>query len=250
MNRPATLLVLALAALMFPSCSQFADFLLGYDSGQQSTRPFIADANAERMALYYSRERTAPLDLYQTIAYDWRAIEAMEMPDSSEIVMPPFRPPWAAGSLLIWADSATGAAMQQGLYTAWNRLNATIGVTEIRYWDWRLRTDQALSVTFDERLNVARVAEAYEELPGVSGTEPNHWFGDYPNTFLRLEPGRRVYFFRDAWGDCPAGCGVEEWWVVEVSGRGPRLLCHPLDTGAEWATEFRSVKQEWQTYYD
>jgi hypothetical protein len=57
-------------------------------------------------------------------------------------------------------------------------------------------------------------------LDGVRYAEPNGFVGDWSNVYpWRLDEGMS-YLWRDAWGDCPAGCINSRFWYFRVTDAG------------------------------
>ena len=74
-----------------------------------------------------------------------------------------------------------------------------------------------LKLNFENPLNPEILAEAYQHLPGLRFVVPNRYMGESPMLLPAIsDDGRLLYFFRNAWGDCPSGCLYAEFWVLTV----------------------------------
>lgn len=120
---------------------------------------------------------------------------------------------WASlrGSfILIGGDGDTLASMRTGTYTAWDDLNCLYDLDSIRFLsDFRPRY---VTLRSQYKLNPLRLAGAYSRLPGVRYAEPDRISGDGPGIHVYGYGETLDYIFRDAWGDCPAGCMEEHFW--------------------------------------
>ena len=59
----------------------------------------------------------------------------------------------------------------------------------------------------------------YESLPSVGAVSHYGSIGDWPNFYpWRLPDGRLTLLFRDAWGDCLAGCIHSHFWYFRIDG--------------------------------
>ena len=71
---------------------------------------------------------------------------------------------------------------------------------------------------FGPELNVVTAAAAYSRLSGVSYAEPDTLLGDGPDLEAARVDGDWHLVFRNAWGDCPAGCINEQFFFFVVAG--------------------------------
>ena len=71
---------------------------------------------------------------------------------------------------------------------------------------------------FGPELNVVTAATAYTRLSGVSHADPDTRLGDGPDIAAARIDGDWYLVFRNAWGDCPAGCINEQFFVFVITG--------------------------------
>lgn len=118
-----------------------------------------------------------------------------------------------------------------------DRLNARLGLHE--YSTGSLDLDRLLlQLCFDRHVNVPAAAAAYSELDGIEASGPNHLIGDGPNIHAIREGDTWYVVFRDAWGDCPAGCTGERLSFYTVAN-GAATLVSPEE--AEDSTIFAGL---------
>ena len=70
---------------------------------------------------------------------------------------------------------------------------------------------------FGPELNVVTAAAAYSRLGGVSYAEPDALLGDGPDLEAARVNGDWYLVFRNAWGDCPAGCINEQFFFFVIT---------------------------------
>jgi hypothetical protein len=75
---------------------------------------------------------------------------------------------------------------------------------------------------FGPALNVAAAAAAYSKLDGISYAEPDARLGDGPDLEAVRVNGEWYLVFRNAWGDCPAGCINEQLSFFVIAGGSVR----------------------------
>ena len=75
---------------------------------------------------------------------------------------------------------------------------------------------------FGPALNVAAAAAAYSKLDGISYAEPDARLGDGPDLEAVRVNGEWYLVFRNAWGDCPAGCINEQFSFFVIAGGSVR----------------------------
>jgi len=182
--------------------------------------PQLAPTQPEREAynitLWLSRQLTAPPALYERIRSDLRIIRESQRDLVPEVELR-FHEPWEPGRLVVGFDDWTYELISSERYHGWDSLNLLNNVERV---DLSAPAFHILKIQFADPLNPERLAESYAQLPGVRFAVPNYYLGDQP-MLLPAEPDQRlVYFFRNAWGDCTAGCLYSEYWVYTViSGR-------------------------------
>jgi hypothetical protein len=84
-------------------------------------------------------------------------------------------------------------------------LNAKLGLRGVKWGSSSVLT-RGFLFCFDDRLNVPAAGKAYSMLEGVRRTGFDHPVGDSPDIAASKVEKTWYFIFRDAWGDCPAGC--------------------------------------------
>ena len=101
-------------------------------------------------------------------------------------------------------------------YAEFDALNAKLGVQKVRLGRGFLR---AVTLFFDERLNLRVASEAYSMVKGVrrakAGGGP---LGESININAFKQGATWYFIFRHGWGDCPAGCVYYERFCFTVKG--------------------------------
>lgn len=206
---------------------------------------------AEIMALCLSGEITAPEDLVDQILDDLLYIRNNFGGNSNPIDSIRFHPPWVPGCIIIGFDDSTAQKIIRGEYDAWDTLNEEYPVFEIDT-NFIPGFSYIVVLFFEDTLNSRRLSELYEDLPGVRYSGPNHYGGDGPNVYPRIEGDGITYLFRDAWGDCPAGCIVNEYWYFGSSRGHPVFIGHwaPQDNPSEpfWWSLAKQNKEQHSSF--
>jgi hypothetical protein len=171
-------------------------------------------AEAELMALWYSDELTAPLDLAVRFKDDLRRVRtelSAQVPSLDGIF---FRPPWTPSLIMLGVDSVTAQAIRDSLYVAWDSLNESFGQDSLwEYLDFGYEAYFRLRFSGLKNPNV--ISASYEGLPGVLYAYPPGHAGEEPAEIWPYQTGDTVtYLFKAAWGDCQAGCGHKRFIFV------------------------------------
>lgn len=175
-------------------------------SGQPNPEAFA-------VALWLSRELKAPTDLYERVLSDLTLIRD-KFRDSIPAVDLQFHEPWEPGRLILGFDHENYQLVSDGGYFAWDSLNALFNLAQV---DLSMSAFSIAKLDFDDELNPEFLAEAYRRLPGVRFAVPNRYMGERPMLVpARANDGRLLYFFRNAWDDCPSGCLYSEYWVLTI----------------------------------
>ena len=74
------------------------------------------------------------------------------------------------------------------------------------------------TLCFKEWVNADAASDAYSGVEGVRAATPVYRAGDGPDIVTLKERERWFFIFRDAWGDCPSGCGYQEFFFFMVVG--------------------------------
>ena len=127
-----------------------------------------------------------------------------------------FRDRWRPSCTIVGFDEATAQLVANGQYTAWDALNEQFQVEKI---DMRLLKNlESVVLTFKEWSHPYRLSESYRELPGVRYAHPNFTIGDGPTVYPSAQA--QTFLFRNAWGDCPSGCIMSEYWYFVSNAAG------------------------------
>jgi len=195
---------LAIAGLLALACDFWSANPLPVGSPIDTPVDTLVDCDeAEQIAVWFSGELTAPWRLRERVRDNLHAIRT-GWQDSVLAVAIQFVPPWRISRVSAGVTGQTWAAIRDDLYDAWDSLNENYGFDSVRYhfcysvcW---------LALYFEGCQNPVLLAEAYDTLPGFEYSYASTWFGDRPLLLLHETGSQMTYFFRDAWGDCPAGC--------------------------------------------
>ncbi len=195
-------------------CSEFSITpRLDNSSDTQDLSPAHPDPEIMAIALWMSRELAAPQHLYDRIKAELDLIRG-KFSDSLPAVKLTFQQPWEPGRLIIGLEEKAYDRFTREEYYEWDLLNGQFNLTDI---DPYVPTFRMLKLTFAEGLNPEVLADYYSTLPGVRFAVPNRFMGEIPMLLPASAPdGRILYFFRNAWGDCPSGCLYSEYWVFAV----------------------------------
>lgn len=165
------------------------------------------------IALEISGEPLAPTWMINQIAMDLMTIRLL-YPEVAEITA---RPDWIPGGVLVRLSGDAWEDYQAGEYTALDSMNTLLGASIISEYPMisllYLRTEECYHPDF-------LVAE-YGQIEGIIYAEPNGVGGDGDDIFS-TEVG--YYTFKHGYGDCPAGCIYEDYWVFQVDGGTVTLL--------------------------
>jgi hypothetical protein len=163
---------------------------------------------AQQVALEVSGQLRPLADLTQQILNDLAVIRAA-FPEVAGIR---YRPRAAADEIIVGLTDEAAEQFQAGQYHALDELNELYGVIEIRPHLGSLVS--FILLRFNQVYNTELLADIYEQASpeGLRYAESNYTIGDGPTIYAN--PPR--YTFRDAWGDCPAGCTGEKLWHFRV----------------------------------
>ena len=143
------------------------------------------------------------------------------------------RMPYAFGELLVGLEpdlfdelaslleGQTGPVSLQTGYADFDSLNASLELSVVVDLFPRFH---AATLYFSEYLNVAAAAAAYGMVAGIEYAESNAHVGDGPDTDAVQSDGRWYVVARQAEGDCPAGCIVEELFFFVVDGAAVEMI--------------------------
>ena len=203
------------------------------------------------MAMCLSEELTAPQDLTEQILDDLLYIRNDVGDDFEVIDSIRFHPPWVPGyGIIIGFDDSTAQKIIRGEYDAWDTLNEEYSVIEM---DSNLIfVFPYVVLYFEDTLNCRQLAKLYAQLPGVLNASHNGIYGDGPNVYPRIEGDGITYLFRDAWGDCMAGCIYSEYWYFGSSNGRPIFIGHwyPPEDSTEpyWWSEAEQNRELYSSF--
>jgi len=195
------------------------------DSPSVAATPLIPDAprengEAEAAALCASGELVAPEALYETFKNDFAAIRAEfagSIPAVNEIG---FAPPWVVGQLILGVTELGAEAIRNGEAHGLDSLNSIYHLAHMDMTNLDSFSPRVL-LTFKGRLHPLRLTEIYRSsLDILRYAQPNWFVGDSSKAYPRVSAEERRYLFRQAWGDCPAGCIYSRFWYFRVTDAG------------------------------
>ena len=185
------------------------------DRSPTSSKPDLGSTpmenpEAELAALWLSGDLVAPVKLHDRIR-DELALIRSTWKDSIFEANIQFYPIWVASQLLMMFDDETYKKIESGLFKDWDYLNKYYRVNNIE-----LHGHSIVLLDFEGRLNPLQLVNQYESLDGLEFVEPNNLMGDRPLLLIYDADSDLKYFFRNAWGDCPAGCINSTYNYFEV----------------------------------
>ena len=208
-----TRLLISMAALaVFAACG-------GDPPPASPPQPFTApdsttpreNREAEEAALWLSGELIAPQAVYETIRDDLAAIRG-EYLDSIPKLAVPFMAPWVVSEVIV---RLTDDAVVRFLAREPNdidSLNAVFHATHLDTFRLKGTPPRWTLIDFAGRQHPARLGEFYQAQDDVVWGEPNGYIGDWSNVYPWKRGETMTYLFREAWGDCPAGCISSRFW--------------------------------------
>jgi hypothetical protein len=200
---------------------------------------------AEQIAMTLSRELHAPWQLRERIRADLHRIRA-DWIDSVPQVAIEFWPSWPPSRLLVGVSADVYAEILNDDYRDWDSLNEIYGLDSIEFRS--IHRFHWLRLQFDGCQNSERLAEAYDSLRGFAYAEPNFWVGDGPRLLALPVGNQMIYFFRNAWGDCPAGCTNSTHDVF--SSTADTIVYHGHFSDIPLEDPWQSLLDEaWNRYY-
>lgn len=173
----------------------------------------ISGLDADQLSMEISSALLPPAALRDQIEADLAAIR-LAYPAMTSIR---HRLEWAPGELIV---GLTDAAMQQfsnGQYHGLDALNAQYGPVTAEPFT----LIKAIHLKFEQDYNPEYLAALYAVAEGVRYADPNYRIGDGDDIAVT---GPRQYTFKKGWGDCPAGCIYEHFWVFGVDDQGVSLV--------------------------
>lgn len=210
--------IIIFMALIFSGCLILVSCGTGIDTtGGIQPDPVPASAESNLAALWMSGDVRVPIILSQKISTDLNCIRETfgnEIP-AVEIE---YRFPVIPGELLIKVTEHTKTKIRNGTFAEFNALNIEYGVViDTSKHSWQRGN---LKLRFSNDLNPYRLDDLYASLDGIIYAEPNGLEGDGSCVYPWLVSERMTYLFRNAWGDCPAGCANSDFWYFRDTESG------------------------------
>jgi hypothetical protein len=143
------------------------------------------DQEAEEVALWLSGSLVAPETLYSRVQADLAEIRSTYGGSIPALMSVFFRPWWVVSELQVSLADTAIEQFLQGNYHDLDDLNGQLGLTRMEHYvlNW-------ITLSFQGRLNPAKLAELYERVPSVVEATPVGPPGDSPTIYpwLRVEP--------------------------------------------------------------
>jgi hypothetical protein len=189
---------------------------------QESLQSPYPDEEAELMALWYGGELIADSMLY--LKFD-DALQLLRSTHAESIpqVSIPFEFPYTISKITIGLTDSAALAYQAGDFNEWDSLNMLLGIKRIDT-SMFFHMSHLLTITFNGRLHPERIVERYEPLNGVSYVHACAPAGDWPNTYPWIVDDCVTFLVREAWGDCPTGCGSSHFFYFKEFESGIKLI--------------------------
>jgi len=191
------LIITVIVILLFSTCDDRSPTKSKLDL---SVTP-MENEEAGLAAMWLSGELIAPVRFYKKIRDDLSLIRSTwqdSIPEVQIIYIPLMEP----GKIALGFDNATYNSIKDSTYHDWDSLNSYYQLEGMGFFDF----SEVVYLKFKGRLNPDILVDIYAGLPGGEYVHPNGRIGDYPLLLIYNARGKLKYFFRDAWGDCPAGC--------------------------------------------
>lgn len=233
-----------------------ACFAVACDDDPVSNQPtttrrevIASDQEVGEAALWLSGELTSPPELYDTIHDDVIAIRA-EYGASVPKLSIGFRTPWVPSMVIVAVTEEVKQQILGGDTAALDFINQQMNAIEMDTSKLDRPGLGWILIRFDGRKHPRRLAEAYGAVDGVTWAQPNVYFGDWSQWYPWRIPGGMSYLFRDAWGDCPAGCMYSNFYYfkrvngqTEYVGRYERYVDAEPAWWAEAKTAYETHRQ-------
>jgi hypothetical protein len=176
------------------------------DTENKTPKP---NAEAEQLSLEATGALIAPQPVYERVVNELNVIRTTYPPFADIAAIPS----WSLQNLILGFDDAGRVAVQEGIYTAWDVLNNSYGVTQISL----LGSAGAVAITFAGRYNMPLLAGEYAKLSHVQYAEPDYIVGDGNDVCLSIDGETHFFIFDAGSGDCPAGCIQHTYWAFAAT---------------------------------
>lgn len=177
-------------------------------AGEPEPQIFLDIEEAELIALYLGDGVRLDRFLMKRVFYDLSLIRGAFRDLVEAVDYITFRPPCTSDAVAVRFENAAYTRAATGSYDPWRELNDLYGPVS-RQNESDLRT---VILYFDGRYDYRALAAEYAELPGVIEAICVMPIGDSPNIYARRTTAGITYLFRDAWGECAAGCEYNEFY--------------------------------------
>ena len=125
-------------------------------------------------------------------------------------------PEYVPSELLIKTDAAWSQAWSNGQTTTGDHYIDSLG-TEYGLVSAHAEFGNWFLLTFDQPLQMWRLAQLYKRHPAVIYAEPDIYGGDGDNIEYFIKDDILCFTFSHGYGDCPAGCIGRYYWYVSVT---------------------------------
>ena len=125
-------------------------------------------------------------------------------------------------------------------YREFDALNRSFGLQRVQSF---VIFPSSFHIEFDPNIDIASVAQAYASLEGVSSASLNTNLVSGPDLHAHWGLGGWHVVFRNAWGDCPAGCLYAEYSYFRENRVEKSVVRMGPDLARE-IPEFRSIHRE------
>ncbi len=169
---------------------------------------------AEIVALWLSGELIAPQELYEEIRDGLTELRE-QFKDSIPAVYYQPRPHWVSGEIAGMFSEEAAVRVRSGTYSDMDSLNEALRLSRMDTLnvDWYNPKLLYFHLYFEGRLHPERLIEMYERIPSLLWVDNGYVFiGDRSQYYPWVIDDGVSYLFREAWGDCPAGCIYSEFW--------------------------------------
>jgi hypothetical protein len=195
------------------------------------------------IAIWMSRELTAPPTLMSRIQGDLESLRALPEAEQTALSSAHFSTRWVFSSVELETDSATYYAIERGEYHAWDSLNEVFQFSyyDSQSYDFGDAVLYFVTVRFTRLLHSARLADIYRTLPGVLGAWHQYWYSTGEHSLNDLYPRQRgdtvTYLFHMEW-NCGGICRSHRYWYAAALPDTAWIV-------GDWNAELDANPPEW-----
>ncbi len=194
----------------------------GFPEPTPQIDPRPAETEAQQLALLLSGETRPPPELSRQIQTDLSSIRSSYSKDIPMVAQRRFWTPWSTNRIVLGIEKDSLDAIKNGTYHDWDELNREYRATSLYIYKIGPQV-----MSFDGNYHPSGLTQEYFKLPGVVFASAVSWPGDGPMIKPVRIGDQFTYLFRDAWGDCPAGCIEKEFWYFTFDDKQePTLAGH------------------------